>query len=151
MSMDVVGLLHLKSAGWWLGAVSGVALALAMAQMPLPIAVPATAAALLLAVLAYLHPKRAVQSWWAVPCFHGSTTSASSCSSTAGGLPTVSLSGRATWLPCLSSLRPRRAHADTKEQLLYFARLGRPPAMMPFAMMPFQIHQIPSARWAVTL
>jgi len=62
MSMDVVGLLHFKSAGWWLGAVSGVALALAMAQMPLPIAVPATAAALLLAVLAYLRPKRAVQS-----------------------------------------------------------------------------------------
>src|SRR3981189_3503745 len=62
MSMDVVGLLHLKSAGWWLGAVSGVALALAMAQMPLPIAVPATAAALLLAVLPYLRPKRAVQS-----------------------------------------------------------------------------------------
>ena len=62
MSMDVVGLLHLKSAGWWLGAVSGVALALAMAQMPLPIAVPATAAALLFAVLAYLRPKRAVQS-----------------------------------------------------------------------------------------
>jgi hypothetical protein len=52
MSMGVVGLLHFKSAGWWLGAVSGVALALAMAQMPLPIAVPATAAALLLAVLA---------------------------------------------------------------------------------------------------
>ena len=58
MSMDVVGLLHFKSAGWWLGAVSGVA----MAQMPLPIAVPATAAALRLAVLAYLRPKRAVQS-----------------------------------------------------------------------------------------
>jgi hypothetical protein len=61
MSMDVVGNLHFKSATWWLEAVTGIALAMAMVQMPLPIAVPETAAALLVAVLAYLRPKGAVQ------------------------------------------------------------------------------------------
>jgi hypothetical protein len=58
---NVVGLLHFKSAASWLRVVCGLVLALAMVQMPLPIAVPATAAALFLAVLAYLRPKRAVQ------------------------------------------------------------------------------------------
>jgi len=62
MTTDVVGLLHFKSAGAWLGVIPGVVVAIPMIiGLPLPIAVPVAAAPLLLAALAYLRPKRAVQ------------------------------------------------------------------------------------------
>ena len=64
MSTDVGGLLHFKApAIWWLGVVLWVLfLLLALVQVSVAMAVPVTAAGLLVAVLAYLRPKRAVQS-----------------------------------------------------------------------------------------
>ncbi|WP_156622966.1 hypothetical protein [Mycobacterium sp. 1164966.3] len=61
MSTSVVGLLHFKPAGWLIWPICGVALGLFTVQLPLLEAVPATAALLLVVVIAYLRPKRAVQ------------------------------------------------------------------------------------------
>ena len=60
---DVVGVLHFNSAAAWAGVIPGLVVGVPMLiGLPMPIAVPASAPPLLLAALAYLRPKRAVQS-----------------------------------------------------------------------------------------
>jgi hypothetical protein len=58
----VVGVLHFNSAAAWAGVIPGLVVGVPMLiGLPLPISVPASAPPLLLAALAYLRPKRAVQ------------------------------------------------------------------------------------------
>lgn len=62
MTTDVVGVLHFNSAAAWMGVIPGLFVGVPMLiGLPLPIAVPAAAGPLLVAALAYLRPKRAVQ------------------------------------------------------------------------------------------